>query len=166
VTRSNDLPKIDSRAYRNTIGLFATGVTVVTTEVDGQVYGMTANAITSVSLEPLLVLVCVQKEAQIMPALRQSGSFAINILSENREDLSRYFANMWPELAPPPVSILPWLGGPRLADAIGALACKITEYLAGGDHWIVLGQVIDIYQAADPPNPLVYYRGQYRRVAD
>ncbi|HXV44297.1 MAG TPA: flavin reductase family protein [Anaerolineae bacterium] len=157
---------IDSRAFRNTIGLFATGVTVVAVEVGGEVFGMTANAITSVSLEPPLVLVCVQKEAHLMGFLRQSEGFSINILSEEQKGLSNFFANMWSKAEPPPFAFLPWLGGPRLEGAIGAIACKISEFVEGGDHWIVLGQVVGLYRAEHPANPLLYYRGQYRRILD
>jgi flavin reductase (DIM6/NTAB) family NADH-FMN oxidoreductase RutF len=157
---------MDSRVFRNTIGLFATGVTVVAVEVAGEVFGMTANAITSVSLEPPLVLVCVQKEAHLMGFLHQSKGFSINILSEEQQDLSQFFANMWSKPEPPPFTFLPWLGGPRLEGVIGAVACKTTQFIEGGDHWIVLGQVVGLYRAENPANPLLYYRGQYRRMLD
>lgn len=166
MTRFKEEVTIDSVAFRNTMGLFATGVTVVAVEVDEEIFGMTANAITSVSLEPLLVLVCVQKEAHLMELLRKSKEFSINILSKEQEDLSSFFANMWPKPEPPPFAFLPWLGGPRLEGAIGAIACKTMEFLEGGDHWIVLGQVIGLYQAENSANPLLYYRGQYRRILD
>lgn len=157
---------LDSRAFRNTIGLFATGVTVVAVEVEGQIYGMTANAVTSVSLEPMLVLVCIQKEAHLMNFLHQAGGFSINILSEQQEDLSAYFAHMWPDSQPPAFTFTPWIGGPRLAGAIGAIACRTRELLEGGDHWIVVGEVIGLYRAENPANPLLYYRGQYRHILD
>jgi flavin reductase (DIM6/NTAB) family NADH-FMN oxidoreductase RutF len=157
---------IDSRAFRNTIGLFATGVTVVAVETNGEIYGMTANAVTSVSLEPLLVLVCVQKEAHLIQFLRQAEGFSISILNENQEDLSSFFANMWHKPEPPPFAFIPWLGGPRLKGAIGAIACRTVEFVEGGDHWIVMGQVVGLYQAENPANPLLYYRGQYRRMLD
>jgi flavin reductase (DIM6/NTAB) family NADH-FMN oxidoreductase RutF len=155
---------VDSQAFRNTMGLFATGVTVMAVEVDGEFYGMTANAVTSVSLEPLLVLVCVQKEAHLMQFLRQVEGFSLNILNENQQDLSSFFANMWPQPEPPPFNFFPWLGGPRLDGAIGAIACRTTEFFEGGDHWIVIGQVIGLHRAENPGNPLLYYRGQYRRI--
>lgn len=157
---------LDSRAFRNTVGLFATGVTVVAVEIEGQVYGMTANAVTSVSLEPMLMLVCVQKEAHLMAHLRQTEGFSINILSEAQQDLSNYFANLWREPEPPPFSFSSWQGLPRLDGAIGAIACRTTEFLEGGDHWIVMGQVIGLYRQENSANPLLYYRGQYRRVLD
>jgi flavin reductase (DIM6/NTAB) family NADH-FMN oxidoreductase RutF len=164
VTILKDEVTVDSRAFRNTIGLFATGVTVMAVEVDGEIYGMTANAVTSVSLEPLLVLVCVQKEAHLMSFLRQAEGFSINILNEQQQNLSNFFANIWPEAEPPPFTFTPWAGGPRLAGSIGAIACRTKEILEGGDHWIVLGEVIDLYQAEQPENPLLYYGGQYRRI--
>lgn len=164
MTELTEVNKIDGRTFRNTMGLFATGVTVVAVECGGEVYGMTANALTSVSLEPLLVLVCIQKTAHLMSYLEQAGSFSINILSEDRADLSRFFANMWSEAEPPSFSFFPWIGGPRLEGAIGAVACQTTQIIEGGDHWIVLGRVIGLYQAENPANPLLYYRGQYRQL--
>jgi flavin reductase (DIM6/NTAB) family NADH-FMN oxidoreductase RutF len=157
---------INSRAFRNVMGLFATGVTVVAAEVDGEIHGMTANAITSVSLEPLLVLVCVQKEAHLTGVLRQAGQFSINILPEERADLSIFFAGMWKESTPPSFTFIPWIGGPRLADAIGAVACQIERFLDGGDHWIITASVLDLYQLEHPAKPLLYYRGQYRKLEE
>jgi flavin reductase (DIM6/NTAB) family NADH-FMN oxidoreductase RutF len=157
---------IDTTDFRKTMGLFATGVTVVLAEVDDDIFGMTANAVTSVSLDPPLVLVCVEKRANLMAYLRKSGGFSINILNEDQADLSRYFANIWTEPEPPAFSFEPWVGGPRLVNSIGSIACEITEYLEGGDHWIVLARVIDLYRADDPPDPLLFYRGQYRQVRD
>lgn len=160
------MTELNSRVFRTTMGLFATGVTVVAVEDGGEVHGMTANALTSVSLEPLLVLVCIQKTAHLMTFLEQSSSFSINILSEDRTDLSRFFANMWSQTEPPPFSFIPWTGAPRLKEAIGAVACQTAQIIEGGDHWIVLGRVVDVYQAENPANPLLYYRGQYRQLSN
>ena len=159
--------KIDGRTFRNVMGLFATGVTVIAVELEGEHYGMTANAITSVSLEPLIVLVCVQKDAHMAGYLRQAGCFSINILNQDQEDLSNFFAGQWPDDAEPPAhSLAPWVCGPRLAGAIGGLACIIDEFIEGGDHWIITGLVVDLYKHDAPANPLLYYRGQYRKVLD
>ena len=157
---------IDSRAFRNTIGLFATGVTIVAVEIKGEIYGMTANEVTSVSLAPLLLLVCVQKEAHLMQFLGQAQMFSINILNEDQADLSSFFANMWRQPEPPPFTFNSWLGVPCLEGVIGAIACRRTEVFEGGDHWIVMGQPIGLYQAKNPANPLLFYRGQYRRILD
>ena len=99
--------------------------------------------------------------------LHQSGEFSINILNEDQDNLSNYFAGIWPDDAPPPPFALePWVCGPRLQGTIGALACKINEFIEGGDHWIVIGAVIDLYQPEESSNPLLYYGGRYRRLRD
>ena len=87
-----DCMTLDATQYSDIIGQFATGVTIVTTAVDGWLHGMTANAITSVSLDPLLLLICVDKEAHTHDHLSQAGSFAVNILAEDQEDVSNTFA--------------------------------------------------------------------------
>jgi len=158
--------QIDSRTFRNVMGLFATGVTVVVTELNGETHGMTANAITSVSLDPLLVLVCVQKEAHMAEFLRQSGQFSINILNEEQAPLSNYFAGLWPDETPPAFEFEPWVCGPKLKDTLGGLACKVDKFLDGGDHWIVTARVVDLFFIENPANPLLYYRGQYRKLSD
>ena len=165
MTAPKEQSAIDTRAFRQTMGLFATGVTVVAVEIDGTVRGMTANAVASLSLEPPLVLVGVQKDAHMAGFLQQSGGFSINILSEAQEDLSSFFASMWARPDPPAFEFRPWEGGPRLEGAIGAVACQTEEFLEGGDHWIVIGRVLDLYRSPDPAAPLLYYQGRYRRIA-
>jgi flavin reductase (DIM6/NTAB) family NADH-FMN oxidoreductase RutF len=156
---------LNSRAFRNVMGLFATGVTIVAAEVEGEIHGMTANAITSVSLEPMLILVCVQKNAHMAGVLRQSGQFSVNILAEDKADLSNFFAGLWPNPEPPPFTFEPWIGGPRLQGATGCLGCKITEFYEGGDHWIIVAEVIALYRPDTPANPLLYYTGRYRKIS-
>lgn len=163
MTEANSL---NSRAFRNVMGLFATGVTVVAAEVEGETHGMTANAITSVSLEPMLVLICVQKNARMAGVLRQAGQFSINILNEDQANLSNFFAGLWPEAAPPAFTFEPWTGGPRLQGAIGCIGCKIDQFYEGGDHWIIVGEVTDLYRPEKSADPLLYYSGQYRKLLD
>ena len=165
ITQTNTL--IDNRTFRNVMGLFATGVTVIATQIDGEIQGMTANAVTSVSLDPLLVLVCVQKKAHMAEFLQASGEFSINILNEDQADLSNFFAGIWPNDKPDPsFEFDPWVCGPRLRGSIGAVACKIDELIEGGDHWIITGSVIDLYRQETPQNPLLYYKGQYGKLLD
>ena len=156
---------LNSRAFRNVMGLFATGVTVIAAEAEGEIHGMTANAITSVSLDPMLVLVCVQKNAHMAGVLRQSGQFSINILDEEGADLSNFFAGIWTKPEPPPFTFEPWVGGPRLQGAIGCVGCKITQFYEGGDHWIVVAEVMALYQPEAPAKPLLFYRGRYRKLS-
>lgn len=156
---------VDSRAFRDVMGLFATGVTVVAAVSDGQTQGMTANAITSVSLDPLLILICVQKNAVMAQVLKKAEKFSINILNEKQENLSNYFAGIWPENADPPYFVFePWQDVARLRGAIGALACEIDKFLDGGDHWIVTAFVVDLYRQANPDTPLLYYQGLYHHI--
>ena len=162
MSNKNTAANINGRMFRDVMGLFATGVTVVTADLEGETHGMTANAITSLSLDPLLVLVCVQKDAMMAGILQQAGAFAISILSADQEHLSNFFAGIWPDGAdPPPFSFEPWVGGGRLHGSIGALACKIDKFLDGGDHWIITGLVVDLYRQDSPTDPLIYYTGRY-----
>lgn len=162
MSRPTSQPPVDQRAYRRAMGAFATGVTVIGTEVEGQFHGMTANAITSVSLDPLLLLVCVGKDTHCANQIQQSGGFSVNILSQDQADLSSYFANMWASDAPPPTfTFESWPGGPRLADCAAALGCALHATYDGGDHWIIVGRVVALYQNESPTEPLLYYRGHY-----
>lgn len=106
MSNKNTAANINGRMFRDVMGLFATGVTVVTADLEGETHGMTANAITSLSLDPLLVLVCVQKDAMMAGILQQAGAFAISILSADQEHLSNFFAGIWPDGADPPLSAL------------------------------------------------------------
>jgi len=152
---------LDTTSYRKTMGLFATGVTVLTTyNAHGEMIGMTANAVTSVSLEPLLLLVCVWKAANIAPHILESNVFALNILAENQRDLSQYFAGL-SDGPIPEFAITEWMGTPYLHGTLAALACHRYEVLEGGDHWIVIGEVIGLQRENTPPAPLIFYRGEY-----
>jgi len=125
---------------------------------------MTANSLTSVSLEPILLLVCVQKTAHIMPHLQANEVFSLSILSYEQIPLSDYFAGRSPLPEPPPFEFVTWEGGLRLAGCVGALGCVRHQVLEGGDHWIVLGRVTALYCSDDPPHPLIFFGGRYRRL--
>jgi flavin reductase (DIM6/NTAB) family NADH-FMN oxidoreductase RutF len=154
----------DSQAQRRIMGHFATGVTVVTANQDGQIVGMTANAVTSLSLNPPLLLVAVDKSAAMHASLCASRCFAINILTEGQEHLSRRFAMRGPK----EVNDLRWItgesGAPILADALGYLDCRLANILPGGDHDIFIGEILG--GDARGGAPLLYYGGKYRRLAD
>src|SRR6187397_23728 len=97
-------PPVDARAYRNTIGLFASGVTVITTRLGEMVHGMTANAVSSVSLDPTLLLVCIDRRARMHDLIVQAGAFAVNIPAADQEALSRHFAGRGKD-GPPPANL-------------------------------------------------------------
>ncbi len=154
----------DPLAQRRIMGHFATGVTVVTTRHNGEIQVMTANAVTSLSLNPPLVLVAVDKTAAMHAALSASRHFSLNILDESQEQLSRRFAMRGPK----EVNDLKWLtavsDAPILADALGWVDCRLAEILPGGDHDIFIGEIL----AGDCRDglPLLYFCGKYRRLAE
>ena len=160
---------LDSAGFRNVIGNFASGVTVVTTDVDGLLHGLTANAVSSVSLEPLLVLVCVDKGAVSHKQMEAASHFGMSILSEGQEDVSNTFA----QTAPPEQDGAGMLRGvqvrraacgvPLIEGALAWLACEKHEVVDAGDHTIFLGRVVEGGMEHDAA-PLLYFRGGYRRL--
>jgi 3-hydroxy-9,10-secoandrosta-1,3,5(10)-triene-9,17-dione monooxygenase reductase component len=157
---------IDSRTFRQTVGQFVTGVTVIAFEVDGTIRAMTANSFTSLSLEPPLVLFCVGKHTRAGQAIHAATGFSINILSEDQQDLSSYFAGAWKSGPPPAFAFLDWEGGPRLEGAVASLGCAIHGIHEGGDHWIVIGHVVATCRAESAPRPLMFFRGAYATLGE
>ncbi|REJ86103.1 MAG: flavin reductase [Acidobacteria bacterium] len=162
---------MDSRDYRDTVGHFATGVTVVTTNVGGSLHGMTANAFCSVSLEPLLLLVCVDNLATCHGQVTAAGSFAINILAADQEDLSNLFAQ---RLLPVEARDGRLHGAPfRLDDhgevlldgCLAHFSCALHAVHDGGDHGIFVGRVREGAIHRPGEAPLLYYRGRYATTA-
>jgi len=156
----------DPIEFRRALGLFATGVTVVTVQAGAEMHGMTANAVMSVSLDPLLVCVSVGRRARMDGLLSRAGGFALNILSADQEVLSAYFAGTWPHAGPPEYRLEPWVGGPRLVGCLAAAGCEIAAVLDGGDHRLFLGRVLALHRAPGPPNPLVFFGGRYHRLRE
>jgi flavin reductase len=133
------------------------------------VHGMTANAVASLSLEPMLLLVAVGKKARLATLLPQATGFTVNILRADQEALSTFFAGAWHQPAPPPFRFVPWdtrpeLGTIRLEGALAALGCTLHSLVDGGDHWIVQGQVVALHQGIEPHLPLLFYGGRYRQL--
>ncbi len=162
------MPAIDAATFRDLMGRFATGVTVITAADGDRYHGMTANAVTSVSLDPLLLLVCVDRTTYMHDILRASGRFVVNILAADQERVSRQFAKkMEPELR----SLrgerfqLSASGLPILSDALAYLDCRLAFAYHGGDHTIFVGEVVDGAALREAP-PLIFYRGSYRTLAD
>lgn len=153
------------REYRNTIGMFATGVTVIVAQKDGETRGMTANAVTSVSLEPTLLLFCPAKKSRMAEFCGEGEPFTVSILSSEQEATSNHFAGA--DMAPSH-ELIEWRQGngvPRVDGCLAALACTTTEMLDGGDHWIVIGEVTALHREDEPGDPLLFYRGGYRELA-
>jgi flavin reductase (DIM6/NTAB) family NADH-FMN oxidoreductase RutF len=154
--------------FRRVMGQFATGVTVVTTRLGDEVHGLTANAVCSVSLEPLLVLVCVDHTADTHPLLEKSGIFAVNILSHEQENLSQLFAGPTEEK----VGRLGALGyrtavtgAPIIDGCLAYLDCRVVAAYPGGDHTIFVGEVEEA-EIGENASPLLFFRGRYERVRE
>ena len=154
---------IDPNEFRRVLGHFAAGVTIITTiGDDARPYGLTATAFTSVSLDPPLVLVCVDKRADSHPHFHASRVFTVNFLAADHEHLSRRFAVSGGEKFAGLTAHKGVVGAPILDEALGYLECRTVNIIEGGDHTIFLGQV----EAADAREgePLLYFRGAYRRM--
>lgn len=152
---------LDPKIFRQAMGLFATGVTVLSTEVDGEVHAMTANAFSSVSLDPPLVLVCLNRGAKMERVLQEGSRFAVNFLGADQEALSRHFAGGFGNDRDPEFTFTPFAGAPRLVDALAAVVCEVRESFDGGDHVIVLGRVLDIQVCERDVDPLLFWKGKY-----
>ncbi|MPZ73691.1 MAG: flavin reductase [Nitriliruptorales bacterium] len=163
---------ISAEEFRRTVGMFATGVTVVTTNVDGELHAMTANAFASVSLDPLLVLVCVDRDAGMHGLLPVAQGFAVTILASEQEELSAWFASSRRPRGQDQFEGVDWdpaplTGNPLICDGVAYVDCRVTERHEGGDHSIFLGEVVDLGVLRSDADPLLYYGGRYRRlVAD
>lgn len=154
--------------YRLAFAQFATGVTVITAErTPGRAHGMTANSFTSVSLNPLLVSICVAQQAHLLPIVRERKRFGVSILKNDQQAISRYFAQT-EESAEVEDKLgihFRWTesGIPLLGDALVHFACHVVSSYVAGDHTIFLGEVesVEIYDG----EPLLYFRSGYRNVA-
>ncbi|HMK86130.1 MAG TPA: flavin reductase family protein [Steroidobacteraceae bacterium] len=155
---------VNPKSFRETLGLFATGVSVVATYIDGQVHAMTANAVSSLSLDPPLVLFCPAKRARFSKLLPDAGGFSINFLRDEQEALSTYFAGFWEEPSPPRYRFISAAGLPRLEGSLGSLLCAKRDVYEAGDHWIVTLEVRELHRGIEPLKPLLFFRGKYRRL--
>ena len=156
----------DALAFRRAVGRYATGVTVVTTVRDGEQHAMTANSFTSVSLDPLLVLFCPEKLARFHDAVLATGQWAVSVLAEGQEEVSRRFAVRGRPLEDQfdgvPHTVGPITGAALLHGALAAFECRTASVVDAGDHTIVLGEVLGLSVPDPHADPLLYFEGQYR----
>lgn len=156
------LPNIPERAFRDAMGSFATGVCVLGAKRrDGQSVGMTINSLTSVSLNPPLVLVCLGSESPRSRAIIDSGRFSISILAHEQRGLSAHFAQPGEGITPDEGWRTGQNGAPIIEGAAASIECTVETIHASGDHQIVIGHVTHVEN--DPGRePLLYFRGGYR----
>lgn len=160
---NDEVYTVDSAEFRDALGRFATGITVVTSMAGDAPVGVAANSFTSVSLDPALVLFCVARDSSTWPHIARHRRFAINVLGEHQESLCRRFAGSGDRFAGNG-----WYpsrcGSPVLAGVIAYLDCEIWAEYDGGDHVIVVGAVVDLGVPHDH-GPLLFYSGEYKRLA-
>ena len=153
----------DSQLQRKIMGQFATGVTVVTIKNGDETWGMTANAVTSVSLDPPLVLVCVETGNQTHPRLSEAGCFVLNILAADQKELSDRFAFVGPKDCSGLEVAAAVTGAPVLPGTLGYVDCRVHQVMAAGDHDIFLGEILG--GELSEGEPLIFFAGGYRALA-
>lgn len=151
---------LDAAAFRDIMGGFTTGVAVVTVAADDGLHGMTVNSLTAVSLDPLLLLVCLTRDSRTSAAVAQAGRFAVNLLGIEQRELSNTFARRGVDhFAGLDVT---WTDQtPTISGGLGHLICSVSRIDDGGDHHIVVAEVTAGEKR--PAEPLVFYRGRYGR---
>ena len=154
---------VDQAEFRRALGHFAAGVTVVTTKFEGTNSGITVTAFSSLSLDPPLVLIAIDKRARMHDRLPVGGHFAVNMLAEDQELVSREFASSKRD----PFQEVGYhegaTGAPILTGAIAVVECQTVDRLAGGDHTIIVGQVEATHVREG--KPVLYFRGGYCQLA-
>jgi len=153
--------EVDPRHFRSVMGNFATGVTVITATGPHGPVGMTANALASLSLDPLLMLVAFDNSARTLTVVRDTERFGVNVLAAGQEELARTFASKLPEAEKfAGVAHTMHEGLPVIDDALAWVGCRLEQLVPGGDHTIGIGAV-ESAEASDGA-PLIWFRGAYR----
>jgi len=152
-----------ARRFRDVLGLFASGVTVVTSMADGEPVGMTCQSFSSVSLSPPLVLFCPARTSRAWPLIQRAGSFCVNLLADGQHELSDVMAtkgiDKFADIGWEPT---PRTGSPLLKGVLGFVDCTIHAVHEAGDHYVVLGRVQELESYDEVTDPLLYYEGRYR----
>jgi flavin reductase (DIM6/NTAB) family NADH-FMN oxidoreductase RutF len=158
--------QVDPRSYRDAVGRFPTGVTVLSAQLGGRHHAMTANSFTSVSLDPVLVLVCVDRSARLHDLVLAAGTWGVSVLGADAEEVSRRFADRGRApgegLTEVPHHYGPHTGAALLDDALATFECRTVAVHPGGDHTVLLGEVLGVAVPRPDDPALVYYRGEYR----
>lgn len=155
---------VDSAALRKICSLFVTGITVVTSRSATAPVGITVNSFTSVSLEPPLVLFCLRRESGMRAAVRDTGFFAVNILTEDQQQISRTFASRDESRFDAVDCTADRNGMPVLVDALAHLGCRLEREIDAGDHLLILGEVTEVGVLRGDEPPLTFFRGAHRRL--
>jgi flavin reductase len=165
MTRAAPVRAVDVSAFRGAMGSFPTGVTVVTVASgDGDMHGITVNSFSSVSLDPMLVLVCLNQTSRGVEVIERTGAFVVNVLSAEQQEVARWFANACRPPGQAMFDDVPFepgvTGCPVLAGAAASFDCRLRQSHRAGDHLIVLGEVIALVHRPQL-EPLVFHAGSY-----
>lgn len=163
---SDTASTVDVTAFRKAMGSFPTGVTVVTVASgDGSMHGLTVNSFSSVSLDPMLVLVCLNEASRAVDLIEQAGAFGVNVLSAGQRDISSWFANRHRPADSAMFDDVPLepgvTGCPVLAGAAASFACRLRQSYRAGDHLIMLGEVVALVHRPRL-EPLIFHAGTYK----
>ena len=164
--RAVPAPAVEVSAFREAMGEFPTGVTVVTVASDnGNMHGMTVNSFSSVSLDPMLVLVCLKEKSCGFGLIERAGAFVVNVLSAGQQDVSLRFANRNRPVGSAMFDGVPFepgvTGCPVLVDATASFECRLWQSHRAGDHLIVLGEVVALVHRPQL-EPLIFHAGKYK----
>jgi flavin reductase (DIM6/NTAB) family NADH-FMN oxidoreductase RutF len=162
----HQLRPIDVRSLRTACGHFVTGVAVITCETDGMMTGTTVNSFTSVSLDPPLVLFCLHRDSRLLGMLRRSGKFGVNFLTGQQERLAWAFASRDTAELEQVAHHRSAEGVPVVSEAAAFLACSLVQEYDGGDHLILLGEVIELGVPGRLKEPLIFFRGVMSMLED
>lgn len=153
---------MNDQDFRVAMGKFATGVTVITAEYNGDVHGMTANAFMSVSMNPKLILVSIDEAANMKKYIEEAGQFAISVLQTTQKDMSAYFAGQITEYKDIPFDT--FNGQSVLSHAMAYVTCTIHDSVIAGDHTLFIGAVTDV--SIQNGDPLIFYEGKYKGLTE
>lgn len=164
-TDQADHPAIDGRRFRDILGRFCTGITVITTFTEEHnPIGFACQSFAALSLDPPLVLFCPTKGSRSWAAIERTGRFCVNVLAEEQQQVCARFGSREPDK----FAGTPWhtsdLGLPLLDDTLATIQCAVDRVIDGGDHYIVIGRVLDLSDSAASDRPLLFYRGQYTAI--
>ena len=155
----------DRNEFRQTVGLLPTGVTVVSAFQPSGPAGATASAVCSLSLEPMMMLVCLDQESRSLQAVREAGRFGISVLGEAQRSAAEIFATKTPQAEKwESVTWRDHLGVPIIEGSLARVVCELVETIPGGDHAIVTGEVLEVEADDEPGEPLIYHGGLFRRL--
>ena len=161
---SDDSPSFDSAKYRQVLGHFPTGVTVITSTSEGHPIGLAVGSFASLSLEPPTVMFGAGKQSSTWPKIEAAGKFCVNVLAEDQEDVCRVFASKAPDKFEEVGYRHSGNGSPLIEGVLAYIDCNVGDVLDHGDHYIVVGEVTDL-EVRHEGGPLLFFRGGYGRFA-